>query len=749
MSPIKPLAHQGTDNIKPGAGVTRAPDTSDFEWESTGDDPQFKWCGGLLMPGWHMLEIAMAHDQPCATVKLFFNTGSGFNETECFCLPLRSSRVNKRLFYVPARVRAFRLDPMETTGRFSITHLRAVWLTPWFAHRRLARRLIQWHPLWRGEDERAIIKHIKQQAPINARCWRAEALEWYAETFAWRPAAGSYLQWLERQPSESPASIERELGGLAHQPLVSIVLPIYNTPLGLLRACIDSVVAQHYANWQLCVVDDASSAEGVRDVLTTYAERDGRIDVVFRADNGHICAAADDALARCRGEFVALLDHDDELAPNALFHVVKAINDCPDVGLLYSDEDKLDAEGIRYDPHFKPDWNPELLLSQNYIGHLCVVRRALAQDVGGFRAGFEGSQDHDLVLRCVARLSSEQIVHVPRILYHWRATEGSTALGSDEKSYTEAAGARAVSDYLAASGSSAGVQRGAVPNTYRVRWPMPSPAPRVSLLIPTRDRVEILQPCVDAILARTDYPDFEVIILDNASECRATLDYMTTVSADPRVRILRWNQPFNYSAINNFGASHATGQLLALVNNDIEPLNAEWLDELVRYAVRPDVGCVGAKLYYSDDTIQHAGVILGLGGVAGHAHRFFPGDAPGYFHRLRIVHNVSAVTAACLVVRKATFDEVGGLDETNLPIAFNDVDFCLKVREAGYWNVFTPYAELYHYESVSRKGDDTSAKQARAQREIRTMRSRWGQTLDNDPTYNPNLTLNHEDFSLR
>jgi GT2 family glycosyltransferase len=509
-------------------------------------------------------------------------------------------------------------------------------------------------------------------------------------------------------------------------------------------------LAQVYRHWQLCIVDDASTDPEVHQLLADYARQDQRIDLVYRERNGHICAASNTALALAKGEYLALLDHDDCLTPDALLEVVKALDVCPSARIIYSDEDKIDEQGQRFDPHFKPDWNPDLLLAQNYISHLCAYETALVQQVGGFREGFEGSQDHDLVLRVAACLRPDQIVHVPKVLYHWRALEGSTALGSEQKDYTSEAGLKAVRSYLEQNHPGAGAVDGDFANTYRVHWPFPSPEPLVSLLVPTRDGVEILQPCVDAILQQTDYQHFELLILDNESQCPQTLAYLREVEGrDPRVRVLRWAHPFNYSAINNFGARHARGEILGLVNNDIEPINSGWLTEMVRQACRPEIGCVGAKLYYPNDTIQHAGVILGIGGVAGHAHKFFSRHAIGYFTRLHLAHNLSAVTAACLLVRKAVFDEVDGLNEEHLPVAFNDVDLCLKVREAGYRNLWTPYAELYHHESASRGEDNIPVKRARADAEVAYMRRTWAEKLDNDPAYSINLTQTHEDFSLR
>ncbi|WP_418135403.1 glycosyltransferase family 2 protein [Oceanimonas smirnovii] len=578
------------------------------------------------------------------------------------------------------------------------------------------------------------------------------ALQAYQSTFEHSVAGVNYSWWLEQQAErhqEQLQVLQSQQPQWAYQPVISILLPVYNTPPTLLAECIHSVTAQLYSNWQLCIADDASTSAETRQALQQLCAGDKRIKLVQRENNGHISAASNSALAVATGDYVALLDHDDLLSPDALLKVAAAINQHPNALLLYSDEDKIDGQGKRYDPHFKPGWNPDLLLSQNYISHLGVYQRQRMVNIGGFREGLEGSQDHDLVLRFTDGLQSQHIVHIPEVLYHWRAVAGSTALGSNEKSYAHKTGLQVLQQYVSKQHPQASVSSTAG-DYYRVVWPLPSPAPLVSLLVPTRDGVDILAPCVNAILEKTDYRHFELIILDNQSSCPRTLEYMQQVSErDERVRVLRWDHPFNYSAINNFGASQAKGSIIGLVNNDVEPINAGWLSEMVSQACRPKIGCVGAKLYYPNGSLQHAGVILGIGGVAGHSHKYFNGNALGYFARLQLVQNLSAVTAACLLVRKEVFEQVGGLNEEHLKVAFNDVDFCLKVREAGYRNLFTPFAELYHHESVSRGAEDNPEKQARFQAEIAYMRQTWGPQLDNDPAYNPNLTLAYEDFSLR
>lgn len=723
---------------------------SPYAWQSTGSDPQFWLMRQLPQPGWQMLEVAMDHDQPSVTVMLYLDTGEGLHEAESVSLPIKRQRVSKRLFYVPGRLKALRLDPMAQEGRFTLIHLRFVWMSPSFAHDRLAQRLVNMHFAWRGAAKAEVLPALKRQAQSTNRPWRALALEAYEDTFDRVSTQQDYAAWLAARPAPDEEAVQARRRGLAATPLISVLVPVYDPPIEWLKACLDSVLAQQYPHWQLCIADDASTDPEVSWVLAAYARRDSRVQVVTRPVNGHICAASNSALERVEGEYLALLDHDDRLSPDALLEVAAAINEHPQAGIIYSDEDKLNAEGERVDPHFKPDWNPDLLLAQNYISHLGVYRSDLVREVGGFREGFEGSQDHDLVLRVSARLRAEQIIHLPRVLYHWRVVEGSTAMASGEKGYTARAGLAAVADYLAHHHPEASVSHGAFANTFRVHWPLPETLPLVSLLIPTRDRVELLKPCVDAVLTRTDYANLEVLILDNGSECPQTLAYLSEVARrDARVRVLRWDHPFNYSAINNFGVRHARGDVIGLVNNDIEPIDSDWLCEMVRQVNRPAIGCVGAKLYYPNDTLQHAGVILGIGGVAGHSHKYLSRHAIGYFSRLHLAHNLSAVTAACLLVRRAVFDEVGGLNETDLTVAFNDVDFCLKVREAGYRNLWTPYAQLYHHESVSRGAEDNPQKRARANAEASYMRRTWGEALDNDPAYNPNLTLIHEDFSLR
>lgn len=559
-----------------------------------------------------------------------------------------------------------------------------------------------------------------------------------------------YQQWIDRYDTLDVAARQRiraRIADLARRPRISVLMPVYDPPVKYLEAAIQSVREQLYPDWELCIADDASPNPAVRELLQRHAREDDRIRLVLRPDNGHISAASNSALALATGEFVALLDHDDRLPEHALFCVAQAILEHPDAGLFYSDEDKIREDGSRFHPYFKCELNPELLLAQNMICHLGVYRRELLEAVGGFRAGFEGAQDYDLALRVLERLRPEQVRHIPRVLYHWRAIAGSTALSGDEKNYAAEAGRRAVREHLQRRGLRAEVTPApGAADFNRVRFALPEPAPLVSLIIPTRDHAALLQTCLDSVLERSSYPAYEILVIDNGSVEPETAALFARLPGD-RVRVLRDDAPFNYSALNNRAAREARGELLCLMNNDIEVLTPDWLEEMVSFAAQPDIGCVGARLWYPDGRLQHGGVIHGLGGVAGHSHKYAPRDYVGYFHRAVLHQDFSAVTAACLVVRKAVYEQVGGLDES-LAVAFNDVDFCMRVREAGYRNVWTPYAEMIHHESVTRGQEDNPEKQARFAGEIRRMQARWGDAILRDPAYSPNLSLDHEDFSL-
>ncbi len=560
----------------------------------------------------------------------------------------------------------------------------------------------------------------------------------------------AYQKWIKINdtPSEKDiAAMLAETKTFQHTPKISVLMPVYNVDVKWLAMAIDSVRGQLYENWELCIADDASPNTAIRPMLEHYAAMDERIKVVFREQNGHISENSNSALELASGEWLALMDHDDLLPENALFEVVKVLQSKPDTVLIYSDEDKVDEKGVRFMPHFKSDFNLDLLYGQNYISHLGVYRTEIAKEIGGFRKGLEGSQDYDFLLRYLLKIDHSKVVHIPKILYHWRAIEGSTALASGEKSYTTEAGIKALQHHFALKGSDVTVTRGKADNLYRVQWHWQN-QPLVSLIIPTRNGYAITKQAIDSILNKTTYQNYEILLVDNNSDDPQALAYFEEIARHPKVRLLRYPHPFNYSAINNFAVEHAQGEIIGLINNDIEVINGEWLEEMTTQAQRPDIGCVGAMLYYPNDTIQHAGVFVGINGVAAHSHKHYIKKHPGYFSRLYVTQNLIAVTAACLLVRKDVFNEVNGLNEQDLTVAFNDVDFCLKVHTAGYRNLWTPFAQLYHHESISRGHEDNPEKQARFKREIDYMINTWKTNTLQDPYYNPNLTLEHENFSI-
>jgi glycosyltransferase involved in cell wall biosynthesis len=549
-----------------------------------------------------------------------------------------------------------------------------------------------------------------------------------------------WIKWFDTLSESDRLAILDHISELRHKPYISIIMPTYNSSERWLRRAIESVRSQLYTHWELCIADDASSMPHVRSILNEYQNLDDRIKVVFRERNGHISAASNSALELALGEFIALLDHDDELSMHALYMVAVAINEDPNLDLIYSDEDKINEKNNRYDPYFKPDLNPDLLTSQNMICHLAVYRTELVRRIGGFREGYEGAQDWDLALRMTECIPSKRIKHLPYILYHWRAISGSTAMGHNEKSYASSAGKNALIDHFARIKKEAEVLP-VVGNHYRVRYPIPSPAPLVSIIIPSRNGANLLKKCIDSILIKTHYSPFEIIVIDNQSDEEEALIYLELLENEKIARVIKYDAPFNYSAINNFAVLQSKGSLLCLMNNDIEVISKDWLNEMVAQALRPEIGAVGPMLYYPNDTIQHAGVILGLGGIAGHLYSGHARGTCGYMNRACLVQNLSAVTAACLVVRKDVFQEASCLDEINLPVAFNDIDFCLRLLEKGYRNLWTPFAELYHHESATRGFEDTPKKLLRFQQEISYMQARWGNLLKYDPAYNPNLTL--------
>lgn len=556
-----------------------------------------------------------------------------------------------------------------------------------------------------------------------------------------------YSEWVKSYDTLSDDDRRRinlHIHALPYRPLISILMPVFNPPPDFLNKAIASVRRQLYPNWELCIADDASTRTQVRVLLEQATIDDNRIRVIFRQTNGHISEASNTALTMAHGEFIALLDHDDELTEHALYHVIVALNANRAVDLLYSDEDKIDVTGYRFSHYFKPDWNPDLFLSQNLICHLGVYRREIANRIGGFKEGYEGSQDWDFALRFVDLIQADRVLHIPHVLYHWRSISGSTAITVDAKQYAISAARAALQDYWSRRGIQAKVN--SVAGHFTTHLQLPSSTPLVSIIICTRNRVDLLSQCIEGIERQTDYKNFEVIIVDNGSDDVATLDYLATMHKVGAASVITHAAPFNFAALNNLAVREAHGEVICLMNNDVVPIHSSWLSEMVAHSLRPEIGAVGAKLYYPNNTIQHAGVLLN-GVAAGHLHLGHPRKSAGYCNRARLAQNVSAVTAACLVIRKSIWNAVGGLD-TRFAVAFNDVDFCLRVGQLGYRNLFLPQAELYHYESASRGKEDTPEKQVRFLAEVDLLQERWGSLLANDPAWNPNLALNGEHIGL-
>jgi len=562
------------------------------------------------------------------------------------------------------------------------------------------------------------------------------------------PAFRDYEDFCRRMEPLAEAyrrDFERRLPTLERKPLVSVLLPVFDPPEKWLSRAIESVRAQIYPHWELCVADDASTNPAIRELIAHFVREDDRIKAVYRARNGHISAASNSALSLAQGAYVALVDHDDELAPHALARVVDALQAQPHAKLVYTDEDKIDEEGRRSSPHFKSDWNPDLLAGQNCISHLGVYQRALVERIGGFREGFEGAQDWDLALRFGERCLPGQIVHIPEVLYHWRKLGGSTARDIGDKDYAHEAGRRALADHFKRRGRAVSllpVDR----HYWRVKHALPQPAPRAALVIPTRDRLDLLAPCVEAIRERTKYPAYRLVVADNDSREPETLDFLERLEREGAL-VVRCPGPFNFASINNRAIEAAEADIVCLVNNDVTPINPEWLEELVSQASRLEIGAAGSKLFYPHEHVQHAGVVMGLGGVASEAFKKIHRSDDGHSHRSMLVGNYSAVTGACMAFRKSVWEEAGGFRETDVPNAFGDIDFCLRLGEASYRILFTPFAELCHLENASRGDDLEEGKRDAFEKAVAYMERRWKAVIERDPFYNPNLTLEREDFS--
>lgn len=561
------------------------------------------------------------------------------------------------------------------------------------------------------------------------------------------PEEVPYGPWYEAYKPDEAALEKQRNHKFSKTPLISIAVPAYKTPGVFLRQMIRSVQDQTYGNWELCIANGSPEDEEMKKILRECAREDSRIRYKNLKENLGIAGNTNEAFAMAGGEFVGLLDHDDLLAPNALYEAVKAVNKNPQADVIYTDEDKVTTDlSEHFQPHLKPDFSLDLLRSNNYICHFFIVRREILEKTGGFRKEFDGAQDHDLIFRCVEQ--AREIAHIPEILYHWRTHKASTADNPASKMYAFDAGKRAIEAHLDRMGVKGIVSHTKDLGFFRVKYPIQG-SPLVSVIIPNKDEEPTLRACIDSIREKTTYKNYEILIIENNSTSKEIFQYYKELSGQENIRIFNWKKEFNYSAINNYGASKARGEYLLFLNNDVTVITPDWMEEMLGVCQRKEVGAVGVKLLYPDNTIQHAGCVIGIGGIAGHMFVDMPADRTGYLHKASILQDMSAVTAACMMMKRKAFEEAGGFTE-ELAVAFNDVDLCLKVRKEGYLIVYDPYAQLYHMESKTRGEEDSEKKLRRFQTEIEYMRCHWLDILKNgDPYYNKNLSLTKWNYSLK
>jgi O-antigen biosynthesis protein len=577
--------------------------------------------------------------------------------------------------------------------------------------------------LWRTAGLQQVLKKINQRYYLNI--------------------TKEYSNWTnlyDTLADKDRETIKNRVKDLKYKPTISVVMPVYNVEEIWLRKAIESIRNQLYPYWELCIADDCSSKAHIRVVLSEYASKDSRIKVTFRDRNGHISEASNTALELASGEFVALFDNDDELPEHALYMVAEELNMHPEADLIYSDEDLINQKGLRYAHIFKSDWNPDLFYSMNLISHLGVYRTSIIKKIGGFRKGYEGSQDYDLALRVIEQIPENHIRHIPHVLYHWRAIPGSAALGLNEKSYAHEAARRAIQSHFDRLGIEATVSAG-YQEFHRAIYKLPNPAPHVSLIVVIKKSIESIEKITQNLLSETDYAQMELIIINSFSK-------FDNANINPNVKVIQYNKDFNFSDMANLGIKQSRGAIIGIIDSDLQPLSPHWLKEMVSHAVRPSIGVVGAKVYSSDGSVAHAGVILGINNGVGYPHRKLSKTSPGYVARAQVVQNFSCVGGGCLLLRRKVFDEVGGFDESRFSNNFGDVDLCLRIRELGYRILWTPYAELQSNIDSSKTNNLESNISFQTNKELDYLKHRWGQLFNKDPYYNPNLTHEDEYFSL-
>lgn len=589
----------------------------------------------------------------------------------------------------------------------------------------------------------------EQRKKIKQQGWKQTFQEFKMEMITgtyWGPQTSSYQLWIEaNEPTEEQLEAQRKKT-FGVQPKISIIVPMYRTPHRFFEELVDSLIGQTYSNWELCLADGSEE----KDVdLEKICQKDPRIHYHFIGENKGIAGNTNEALKLATGDYIALLDHDDLLPIFSLYEVVKCINHHPEADFIYTDEDKFEKlEGRRYNPYFKSDFGPDTLRANNFICHFSIFRKDLMEVLEGFRSEYDGAQDFDILLRMSE--NAKHIVHIPKILYHWRVHELSTAKeGATAKPYAYEAGKKAVQAHIDRLGLKGTVEDGNTIGTYRVKYDVIG-NPKVSILIPNKDYIETLKVCLKSLTKLTTYENYEIIVIENNSTEEKTFEYYKKIDGKNNIKVIYYpEKEFNYSKIINFGVKNCSGDYVIQLNNDTELLTPNWLEEMLGFAQREDVGAVGVKLFYPDKTIQHAGIIIGIGGVAGHVYKNLPHNIHGYFSKESMIQNLSAVTAACIMTKKEIYEQIGFMDES-FKVAFNDVDFCLRIREFGKLVVYTPYVQFLHYESKSRGYEDTPEKIKRFQGEIEHFQERWKTILEEgDPYYNINLRLDSDQCIVR
>lgn len=724
--------------------------TQPLEWISTGENPAFEIeldGGRLAIPtGWVYIESKMVRRGVRLVAQLHVDTGAGFSSAEIFPIPATRVGIVKHVVRIPRGARGMRLVPFQGEGTVRIDYFRITKISR-------AEKFVRMTEWVMGDLIK--FKNTNQASTYNLHWWRllTDLEGAYADCANLRfhsspPEYSSYIRQFDTLHQRDIDAIKRHVAVLENKPLISIVFPVRDESVEDLKLSIRSILSQVYECWQLCVAVDAKASEMVVSYLKSLSLSEPRISLHFEDFDGRQSAVLNGALENVVGEFSIIVYPGNSISMHSLYFIALEINLSVRTNVIYSDSDEINEQGVRINPDFKSDWNPDLFLSQDMISGAVAYRTGLLRAIGGARTEFEGAHDYDLTLRCVANCEPDQIVHIARVLHHRRGQKNACPVEVGAKISADPVRMRALLSHLK---DRRGIEvcQGKLEGTFRVKYPLPESLPMVSLIIPTRDGGELLRKCVDSVLNSTDYRNIEIIIVDNQSTAEDTISYLRSLETIPGVRVLRYDFPFNYSAINNFAVGYATGEILCFLNDDVEASHPDWLSEMVSHALRPEIGVVGAKLLYADNFVQHAGVVIGIGGFAGHAHKLYPATHPGRSGRALLTQSLSAVTGACLAMRSEIFREIGGFDEENLPVAFNDVDLCLRVGERGYRILWTPHAVLYHYESYSRGDDQASAeKRARFNREKNFMVERWNVSNYVDPYYNPNLTLDREDFSI-